>query len=263
MTAEWGVLLGYTLEIAPILIKVQAVNFVTRESIRFKRISINTKKLRTFPIYFAVPVVIYLIVWTSVDMPKSTSAVHFNSSDNDNIVNIDYVCSSTSQIWVIIGYIWQAFLLLSASVLAFQSRDVAEEMNESQWIGFLTYSHLMFLAFRIVVRGLGSDEVILGSVASLSVSMILSLDVIVGAAIYFGPKFFRILTANSASSKLKNSGLAGARSQTPTPKSEMGSGTANDLSGVAALRKAKIRVVKSIRQSVLHEKGNRTPNMNA
>lgn len=211
VTAEWGVLLGYTLEIAPILIKVQAINHVTRESVRFRRIRVNTKKLKTYPIYFAVPVIIYLIVWTCVDMPKSTSAAIFDNSDNENVVNIDYACSSKLQIWVIIGYVWQVLLLLSASVLAFLSRDVVEEMNESQWIGFLTYSHLMFLIFRIVVRGLWSNGVILGSVASSSISMILSLDVIVGAVIYFGPKFFKILNANSSSHKLFKSGLAAAR----------------------------------------------------
>ena len=248
VTAEWGMLLGYTLEIAPILVKVQAINYVTREAMRFERIRIDTKKLQTFPIYFAVPVIIYLIVWTSVDMPKSTSAIHFNSSDNDNVVNIDYACSSSSRIWVIVGYMWQVFLLLTASVLAFQSRDVAGEIKESQWIGLLIYSHLMFLIFRIVVRSLVTNGVILGSVASSFVSMILSLDVIVGAVIYFGPKFFRILTANSSASKMMKGGLAGVRSQNPATKSHMVRGTSKDLSGVAALRKAKINVVKNTRQ---------------
>ena len=191
-----------------------------------------------------------------MDMPKTSSATFFNNSDNENVVNIDYACSSKRQIWVIIGYVWQVFLLLSASMLAFLSRDVMEEMNESQCVGFLTYSHLMFLILRIVVRGLWSNGSILGSVASSSLSMILCLDVIVGAVIYFGPKFFKILTENSSGSKFKTSGLAGARSQSS------GGENAN-LSGVAALRKAGVRAIKSLSSSLRQLASKRSLNVNA
>ncbi len=76
--------------------------------------------------------------------------------------------------------------------------------SESQCVGFLAYSHLMFLIFRIVIRGLSINEAILGSVASSAESLILSLDVLVGVAIYFGPKFYSILTMSPSANRASN-----------------------------------------------------------
>ena len=128
ITTEWCVLLGYTLELAPILVKVQAINKVTREAMRFRRIEIDSKKLKIYPILFAIPAIIYLIVWTSVDTPLMINNLKLKN-DEISIVELNQSCSSSSQIWSIMAYIWQALLLLCASVLAYQSRDVVEEMK--------------------------------------------------------------------------------------------------------------------------------------
>ena len=93
----------------------------------------------------------------------------------------------------------------------------------------------MFLVFRVVVRGLYINEAILGSVASSTVSIILSLDSIAGVAIYFGPKIYSILTEDSPGKR--KSGLAGA---TTFVSERRDSG---DVSGVARLRKLGISVV--------------------
>lgn len=210
VTSEWSILIGYTLELAPILVKVQSVNKVAREAMRFRRIEVDHVKLRRYPIIFLIPVLIYLSVWTAVDMPKSIESLLLDESGDGNIIDLDRFCSSDSEIWSMMAHFWQVALLLSASVLAFQSRDVVEEMNESRKIGFLIYSHFMFLIIRIVVRNLALNGSILGSISSVVVSMLLSFDVLIGIFIYFGPKFYNIATENSKANKMKQSGLAGA-----------------------------------------------------
>ena len=67
--AEWTVLIGYPLELAPLLVKIQAINTVAREALRFRRIRIDAEKLKTYPILFAIPVIIYLIAWVCLDRP--------------------------------------------------------------------------------------------------------------------------------------------------------------------------------------------------
>ena len=248
VTSEWSILIGYTLELAPILIKVQAINKVTREAMRFRRLQIDQNKLKKYPLLFVTPVLIYLVIWTIVDMPKSTESLALDRSGSGNIVDVNKSCNSNYEIWVILAYVWQSLLLLSASVLAFQSRDVIEEMNESQWIAFLTYSHFMCLIFRIVIRGLSFSGAILGSVGSSIVSIVLSVDILAGLVIYFGPKFFNIATEKSSAKSMINNGLAGAASGSDFleegPDREK-RGSATDLSVVARLRKAGVKVIRS------------------
>ena len=198
------------------MVKVQSINRVTRESMRFRRIEIDHNKLRTYPILFLFPVLTYLIVWTIIDMPKSIESLSLDRSGNGNIIDLDRFCSSGSEVWGIMSYVWQALLLLSASVLAYQSRDVVEEMNESQKIGFLVYSHFMFLIFRIVTRALALSGSIVGSVSSAAIGILLSFDILIGTMIYFGPKFYNIMTENSKGNQFNKSGLAGAGSLDPS-----------------------------------------------
>ena len=101
----------------------------------------------------------------------------------------------------------------------------------------------MFLVFRVVVRGLSLNKAILSSVASSSISMILSLDSITGVAIYFGPKIYNILTEDSP--EKRKSGLAAATTVLVTERHNGG-----DVSGVARLRKLGISVVVSRNDSV-------------
>lgn len=243
VASEWSILIGYTLELAPILVKVQAINRVTREAMRFRRLEIDQNKLKKYPILFVTPVLIYLIVWTIVDMPKSVESLAMDKGGIGNIVDVNKSCGSNYEIWSIMAYVWQSLLLLSASVLAFQSRDVIEEMNESQWIAFLMYSHFMCLIFRIVIRGLSLSGSILGSVGSSIVSIVLSIDVLACIVIYFGPKFYNIATEKSLANQMKNNGLSGAGNS--LDYNEESHGNANDLSVVARLRKAGVKVIRS------------------
>ena len=230
------------LELAPISVKVQAMNTVQScSNLSFRRIWIDSKKLKKQIILFIVPGLVYLIVWTALDMPKQTESLTLDHSGNANIVNLDRNCSSASVIWNIISYVWQFLLLLSSSVLSFFSRDVEDQNKEIKFIGLLVYSHLMFLIFRIIVWRLSLNGSIRGTTGSSIESISLSLDVIIGVVIYFGSKFYAIMVENKSNSVYRG-GLASAIYQP------------SDLSGVAQLRKARVSVIKtksSLKKSIV------------
>ena len=176
-------------------------------NLRSSLIKIGSNKMKKQLALFVIPVLIYLIVWTSVDMPKPIELLTLDNKGNKNIVDLDRSCSSTFVTWSIIAYVWQFLLLLSSSVLAFQFRGVRDEINESQSIGMLVYSHLMFLIFRIVCQGLSLKGSITKTAGSSIVSILLSVDVLAGTVIYFGPKFYNVMTENK---DISQSGLASA-----------------------------------------------------
>lgn len=128
---EWSLLIGYTLELAPLLVKIQAINTIAREALSFHhtRIRIDTVKLKTYPILFAIPVVAYLIVWVCLDMPVIIDTLEVEPSKDGRIVELNRRCSSELRVWSIMTYVWLGLLLLISSVLAFQSRDVLEELK--------------------------------------------------------------------------------------------------------------------------------------
>ena len=190
--SAWSTLVGYTLELAPIFVKAQAMNRVNSSfnEICFRRIDIDPKRMKKFVFVFICPVLIYLIVWTAIDMPKSIESLTMSDNrKNMNIVYLDRCCLSTSVVWSVMGYIWQFLLLLSSVVLAIQSSKVQEKVKESQLIGFLAYSHFMFLIFRIVAHALILSGSVPGTIGSSVESILLSVDVITGTTIFFGHKF--------------------------------------------------------------------------
>ena len=200
--------------------------------LHFWRIEIDLKKLKKQLILFITPVVTYLIVWTVLDMPGPIESLTLDNSGDQNIVHLDRSCSSASRIWKIISYALQFLLLLSSSVLAFQSRGVVDQIKEIKFIGFLVYSHLMFLIFRVVIWRLSLNGSIPGTEGSSIESICLSVDVLIGTVIYFGPKFYDIISENNKSSSYQSSGLAGAANR-----------ASSDLSGVSRLRQSRVSVI--------------------
>jgi len=75
---------------------------------------------------------------------------------------------------------------MAATVLAFQSRKVRQEFNESSRLGFVVYSQFLFLVLRTIIWSFGSF--LTANVANAIASYLLSADVIVTICIYFVPK---------------------------------------------------------------------------
>ena len=130
-TTQWLVVLGFTLELTPLLVKVAAVNTIQQAAKRYKRVNLKASDL-----YIAVALVIVfvvgcLIAWTVVDPP--TLVLDYVMSKNDeNVVQVSRTCSSESDVWYFLSLAWMGMLLIMTTVLAFQSRNVVQRFNETK-----------------------------------------------------------------------------------------------------------------------------------
>ena len=207
--SEWSILIGYTLELTPILVKVQPINrndHGLEEEDSIQHVDIMVEKLKKCLILIVTPVVLYLIVWVALDMPKLKDLLILDKSGSGNTIDVEMSCFSNSLVWSRITYVWHALLILIAGVLSFLPRRNDDEAKEIRWITFLVYSQFFFLIFRIVIKSLSLSGAILGSMDSYIVSILLSVDVLVSISIYLGPKFYSIITEKS--NKVWKSGLA-------------------------------------------------------
>ena len=130
-TTQWLVVLGFTLELTPLLVKVAAVNTIQQAAKRYKRVDLKASDL-----YIAVALVIVfvvgcLIAWTVVDPP--TLVLDYVMSKNDeNVVQVSRTCSSKNEVWYFLSLAWMGMLLIMTTVLAFQSRNVVQRFNETK-----------------------------------------------------------------------------------------------------------------------------------
>ena len=194
-------------------------------------------------------------------MPKLDDSL---SLSDDDIILTNKYCTSSSNVWSVISYLWQALMLLSATVLAFQSRDVIEEMNESQHLGFMVYSQSIFLTIHIIVAALSEKTTFFpSSYKSPIMSIVLSLDIISTMMIYMGPKFYLIFKHRGLNNS--NTSILPHLRPSKNKKTKQSSGKSmikqfglkmneythdhSDSFGYMALRKAGVNVIKSKTES--------------
>ena len=191
VATEWLILIGYTIALCPILIKVHAINKISSYAAKFRRVQIDGKKLRLYPLYVLALVLSYLTVWTIVDMPQPVKSLKLEGVNHlENSILVAVSCSSSSMVWVVIANVWQLAILLLASILSFQSGRQNEEMNEKHLV-FLVYSQFMFLLLRVIVFMLTiNNQMIPSSYQSPVVSIMLSVDIIASLMIYISPKLY-------------------------------------------------------------------------
>jgi len=192
---EWSNLLGYTTEIVPILVKVAVINKVTSSGRKCRRVVIDKKKMLRAPILFIVPVAIYLVLWTALDIPTPNDVEVLDSTGIGNKVNRFITCTSASNMWSTISFAIQSILLFCATVLTWQSHSVIKELNESHWLAFLIYSHFLFMVLQLSVHYLTIQKISPNLFFPLR-GILLSLDTSAAIIIYFGPKFFHIVWPN-------------------------------------------------------------------
>jgi hypothetical protein len=182
----WLVSLGYTCELAPLIIKVSAMNRLMRASRRMRRVRIKPYSLYTKVIALAALMAIYLIVWTVVDPPRSKELRAL--SDDQTTITSGKSCSSDSEYWQMAYNFWEGLLIVWAFVLAFQSRQAKAEFNESRSLGMMIYSHFVIAILRVVTLFVFEDE---PHTTSVAISFLLSLDVILALSIYLLPKMIK------------------------------------------------------------------------
>ena len=109
------------------------------------------------------------------------------NEDGMTIVSMAPYCSSHSPIWSYAIMAWFVFLMAIAVVLAFQTRNIREEFNESKALGLTAYAHFLFIMMVMattVFQGALPAAYLVGIQ-----SVVYSLDTIITLAIYFLPKF--------------------------------------------------------------------------
>jgi 7 transmembrane sweet-taste receptor of 3 GCPR len=186
----WLVNVGYTLELAPLLVKVAAINQLMKASTRMQKINVERKQLFGSVFIVTALVIIFLIVWTAVDAPQKQPELSLSTSmteRNETIIYQTYYCSSEVAAWQYVAFGWTCLLLFSSSVLAFQMRNVRQEFNESTTLAMMSYSHFVFTILRLVIfsiDGLGSSD------KAGYLSILLSVDSLAALVMYFLPKFW-------------------------------------------------------------------------
>jgi hypothetical protein len=197
VAAVWFVHFGYTLELVPLIIKVAALHTMMTSARRFRRVSIPRRSLYGKVVSVGFVIGICLAIWSAVDPPRQVS--EYSLTDNltpsgermidARIVEEEHYCSGgESDAWQFAGLGWNTLLLLCASVLAFQTRNIKEDFNESRTLAFLIYSHCVFVVWRICTHLL-SDSLDGQTLRSLR-GMLFAVDQIAGMLIYFIPKLF-------------------------------------------------------------------------
>ncbi len=187
----WLVNIGYALELVPLVVKIAAINRLMHAAIRMKRIKLSRNFLMGVVAGFTSLVGIYVMLWTVIDPPTkagSYSLTDESTEEGSTIVSVTYFCESNSNLWMIISVGIQTFLLLCASILAFLTRKIRGDVNETNTLSFLIYWNFVCVLLRVILMMLsGSIDV---SILNRSLSMILSTDSLVTIFIYFFPKFF-------------------------------------------------------------------------
>ena len=203
VSQKWFIALGYTLELVPLLVKIAAVNRVVAATRRMKSVRISMRSLCLTVVALVIFVMAFLTLWTVLDSPERHEDRYLKGL---NVVTTAVLCASDSAVWELVVLCWNGVLILCATVLAFQSRDVKEEFNDSKSLGTMIYSHFVFTVLRVVTLSLSGMQIsedennggyppIEPSTLAAASSFLLSADVIAAVTIYVVPK---LLSARKA-----------------------------------------------------------------
>ena len=186
----WFVVLGYTIQLVPAIVKVSAIHKLMKAAERLQRLELPKVQLFGAVATVTTMVVIFLSCWSAID-PRQRNNEFFLSDevneDGETIVIMKPFCDSSGAFWTLMALAWFSTLMVVASVLAFKTRNLREELAESRSLALLVYSHFLFLILVVatfVFHG-ALPETYLVAMRSL----IYSTDSTVTLFIYFLPKF--------------------------------------------------------------------------
>lgn len=193
---HWFTVLGLTLELVPVIVKVNAVNTIFRTANKMKRVTIKRSKLYMNIGVILFFIVVYLICWTAIgNLAAITESWSLDEEGDRNsrggyFVDIEISCSdrTTGLAWYIVIDCFFLFLMAVAMVLAYQTRKVRQEFNESSRLAFIIYSHFIFHFLRMM---LAYAELNLAAlVAGALLSYMYTADTLMMLFIYFLPKLY-------------------------------------------------------------------------
>ena len=207
----WLLVLGFTIELTPVVVKTSAINKLMKSSRHYQRVNISRKWLLFKVAAVVTAVTAFLTAWTILDDFQITETKTLNPNDSSE-VQWDIMCGSDLQLWGLAVIFFQGLLLLWAAVLAYQSRDTMAQLNESKSLAWMVYSHVMFLILRGVFVGFRETEALPGSTIAVLMSINYSLDALFAMMIYVCPKLVEAAKASEpyrpgTSSKVGSSGM--------------------------------------------------------
>merc|ERR1712003_544870 len=119
-----------------------------------RRITLNKQHLfRAVGVLTGI-VIVYMIVWTVVDPPVKEQDYQLTDTvtdDESTIVTVGYYCRSTRGLWSFVSVGFQALLLLCASVLAFTTRKMKNDVNETTTVALLIYWNFICVLLRTIL----------------------------------------------------------------------------------------------------------------
>jgi hypothetical protein len=189
----WLINLGYTLMLVPLIVKVAAIHRLLTSGTSMRRTKIERHVLHRTVFIISFLVAVALIIWTCVDPPKRNEEYMLTDTvtkEGATVVTVNFYCSTESDAWKIAGLVWESLLLITASVLAFQTRNLVKEFNESRSLATMIYSHFVFVVARIFIFFL-LPGVVSEHTLTMCLSLIFSVDTMAAIFIYFVPKFMK------------------------------------------------------------------------
>ena len=190
----WFQLYGYTLLLVPLIVKISAINRLMSATKKMRRVKITPNVLYCKVMAWMLLVTIFLIVYQTVDPPSIQYWSFLEKSDSfedpDTIRNtIGCGGESFAFDYCVIGF--EFFLIIFATVLAYQSRNTQSDFNESKKLGLMIYSHFIFVALRGILFAFFETDIAstngesFGPATISAVnSILMSLDVLSATSIY-------------------------------------------------------------------------------
>lgn len=188
-SVAWLADMGFTLSLVPLIVKMAAINTLMQAAKSMRRVVV--KRERLFGVVFGLCFLVFgfLLTWTIMDPPRQSAEYEISdevTGNDETVVIMSYHCESDSDVWRMATAGWNAILLLIATIFTFQTRKVRREINETQSLIFLIYSHCIFVALRCILFSL--EGVLSPWNVTRYLSLIYSIDTISACCIYFAPK---------------------------------------------------------------------------
>lgn len=201
VSIKWMEVLGFTIQLVPVMIKTAALNRLLSSSKKQERININQRTLLRKVTMWMTLVLICLVVWAVVDPPLVAEFRTLNRDDPSEVI-IDRECKSEELAWEIVQSAMELALLFICAILAFQSKNAISVVNESRVLAQLIYSHFLFVILRVLVTGFDIADLFSGDIIPILASFNHSFDtmfamcIYVSRSCYMGSCIFIIFVSN-------------------------------------------------------------------
>lgn len=170
----------------PILIKVSAINKLSRDGRNLRKSKHHKNRLKQKLLLPLCCMIVYLAIWTKVDSPHY-QVRHVMNVNNEAYVKKYDTCSSENISWESAAFCWEAIMLVSATAIAYEARGVIDALNFSRPLVVMVYSHFLFLCMRLLTTVLMFSERIPAPLARVVISLLQSFDTCVASSIYLLP----------------------------------------------------------------------------